>query len=125
MLESRRYGVRVEEPAQSALASFDRTLRATFLRRMQILETDPFVSFTGGFDWVESKAFIALRNAGFPIRRLKARAIIDWRIFYYVDERTRTVLVKEIMHRDDDTYDVSSPLAQRLKRNYVDYLQGR
>ncbi len=125
MLESRRYGVRVEEPAQSALAAFDRTLRATFLRRMQILETDPFVSFTGGFDWVESKAFIALRNAGFPIRRLKARAIIDWRIFYYVDERTRTVLVKEIMHRDDDTYDVSSPLAQRLKRNYVDYLQGR
>ena len=125
MLKSERYGVRVEEPAQSALASFDRTLRATFLRRMQILETDPFVSFTGGFDWVESKAFIALRNAGFPIRRLKARAIIDWRIFYYVDERTRTVLVKEIMHRDDDTYDVSSPLAQRLKRNYVDYLQGR
>jgi mRNA-degrading endonuclease RelE of RelBE toxin-antitoxin system len=125
MLKDERYDVRVEEPARSALASFDPPLRAMFLRRMLILETDPFVSFTGGFDWVESKAFIALRNAGFPIRRLKARAIIDWRVFYYVDETTRTVLVKEIAHRDDDTYDVSSPLAQRLKRNYVEYLQGR
>ena len=115
----------MEEPAQSALASFDPPLRATFLRTMQILEIDPFVSCTGGFDCVESKAFIALRNAGFHIRRLKARAIIDWRIFYYVDERTRTVLVKEIVHRDDDTYEISSPLAQRLKKNYVDYLQGR
>lgn len=117
--------MRVEEPAQAALADFDPVLRATILRRMQILEIDPFVSFTGGFDWVESKAFVALRNAGFPIRRLKARAVIDWRIFYYVDEKVKTVLVKEIVHRDDDTYDVSSPLAQRLKRNYVDYLQGR
>ena len=125
MLNSGRYDVRVEEPAQSALVSFDHTLRATFLRRLKILETDPFVSFTGGFDWVESKAFIALRNAGFPIRRLKARAIIDWRVFYYVDEESKTVLVKEIVQRDDDTYDVSSPLAQHLKKNYVDYLQGR
>ncbi len=125
MLKSERYDVRVEEPAQSVLASFDPPLRATFLRRMQILEIDPFVSFTGGFDFVDSRAFIALRNAGFHIRRLKARAIIDWRVFYYVDERTRTVLVKEIVHRDDDTYEISSPLAQRLKKNYVDYLQGR
>jgi hypothetical protein len=92
---------------------------------MQILETDPFVTSTGGFDWVESKAFIALRNAGFPIRRLRARAVRDWRIFYFVDERTRTVLVKEIVHRDDDTYEITSPLAQRLKKNYKKYLQGR
>jgi len=125
MLKSERYVVRVEEPAQSALASFDPPLRATFLRTMQILEIDPFVSYTGGFDWVESKAFIALRNAGFPIRRLKARAVRDRRIFYYVDESTRTVLVKEIVHRDDDTYDITSPLAQRLKKNYNEYLQGR
>lgn len=125
MLKSERYDVRVEESAQSALASFDPPLRAKFLRTMQILEIDPFVSGTGGFDFVDSRAFIALRNAGFHIRRLKARAIIDWRVFYYVDESTRTVLVKEIVHRDDDTYEITSPLAQRLKKNYVEYLQGR
>lgn len=125
MLKSERYDVRVEEPAQSALASFDLPLRAKFLRTMQILEIDPFVSGTGGFDFVDSRAFIALRNAGFHIRRLKARAVRDWRIFYYVDESTKTVLVKEIVHRDDDTYEITSPLAQRLKKNYVEYLQGR
>lgn len=125
MLKSERYDVRVEEPAQSALASFDPPLRAKFLRTMKILEIDPFVSGTGGFDFVDSRAFIALRNAGFYIRRLKARAIIDWRVFYYVDECTRTVLVKEIVHRDDDTYEITSPLAQRLKKNYNEYLQGR
>lgn len=125
MLKSERYDVRVEEPAQLALASFDPPLRAKFLRTMQILEIDPFVSGTGGFDFVDSRAFIALRNAGFHIRRLKARAIIDWRVFYYVDESTKTVLVKEIVHRDDDTYEITSPLAQRLKKNYLEYLQGR
>ena len=125
MLAGERYDVRVEEPAQSVLISFDAQLRARFVRRMEILETDPYVSVTGGFEWVESQAFIALRNAGFHIRRLKARAISDWRVFYYVDERTRTVLVKEIVPRDEDTYDISSPLARRLKKNYVEYLQGR
>lgn len=127
MLKSERYVVKVEEPAQTALVSFDpkSPLPALMIRTMQILETDPYVSFTGGFDWVESQAFIALRNAGFHIRRLKARAIIDWRVFYYVDDSTRTVLVKEIVHRDEDTYDISSPLAKRLKKNYVNYLQGR
>jgi mRNA-degrading endonuclease RelE of RelBE toxin-antitoxin system len=125
MLTGERYEVRVEQPAQSVLISFDAQLRATFVRKMQILETDPYVSFTGGFDWVESKAFIALRDAGFHIRRLKARAISDWRVFYYIDERTRTVLVKEVVPRDEDTYSISSPLARRLKKNYVEHLQGR
>ncbi len=125
MLMSKRYLVKVEEPAQTALAAFDPTLRAKFLRTMQILETDPFVSFTGGFDFVDSRAVITLRNAGYDIRRLKARAIGDWRIFYYVDKKKDTVLVWEIVKRDDDTYDITSPLAQRLKKRYRDYPQGR
>ena len=125
MLKDERYDVRVEEPAKTALSSLDPALRAKFLRTLKILETDPFVSFTGGFDWVESKAFIALRKAGFDIRRLRARAIADWRVFYYIDKKTATVLVKEIVKREDDTYDVSSPLARRLKTNYLQHLQGR
>ena len=119
MLEDERYDVRVEEPAKSALSSLDPALRAKFLRTLKILETDPFVSFTGGFDWVDSKAFIALRKAGFDIRRLRARAVDEWRVFYYIDKKTATVLVKEIVKREDDTYEVSSPLARRLKTNYL------
>ena len=125
MLEDERYDVRVEEPAKSALSSLDPALRAKFLRTLKILETDPFVSFTGGFDWVDSKAFIALRKAGFDIRRLRARAVDEWRVFYYIDKKTATVLVKEIVKREDDTYEVSSPLARRLKTNYLQHLQGR
>ena len=125
MLSDSGYDVRVEEPAQAALASFDTGMRARVLRSLKVLEIDPLVSFTGGFDFVESRAVITLQNAGYRIRRLKARAIRDWRVFYYVDNRTRTVLVKEIVKRDDDTYDIASPLAQRLKHNYLNYFQGR
>jgi mRNA-degrading endonuclease RelE of RelBE toxin-antitoxin system len=125
MLENDRYVVRVEEPARTTLATFEQALRAKFLRTLKILETDPFVSFTGGFDWVESQAIIALRKAGYRVRRLKARAIASWRVFYYVDNRTATVLVKEIVRREDDTYDITSPLARRLKTNYLQHLQGR
>jgi len=125
MLHDERYDVRVEEPARTALAGFDTDLRARFLRTLKILETDPFVRLTGGFDWVESQTIAVLRRAGYHIRRLKARAIAEWRVFYYVDQQTWTVLVKEIVRRDDDTYDISSPLARRLKENYRQHLQGR
>lgn len=125
MLNGERYVVRVEEPARTTLSSFDSELRAKFLRTLKILETDPFVSSTGGFDWVESQAIIALRKAGYRIRRLKARAIVGWRVFYYVDDATPTVLVKEIVKREDDTYDITSPLARRLKNNYLQHLQER
>ncbi len=82
------------------------------------LETDPYVEI-GGTNWRESKAFMALKKRGFPIRILKGKEIKDWRVFYYVDHARRTVLVKEIVPRaeDDVTYK-TGPHVRRLIDNY-------
>lgn len=124
MLSSSRFEVRLEEPAKSCLAGFDAGLRAHFVVVLKELELDPYLSVTGGFDWKESQAFTALRKAGYDVRRLKARQLGDWRVFYYVDDRRHLVLVKEIVSRDDDTYDLASPHVQRLKENYRSYWSG-
>ena len=93
-------------------------LRADFLVVLAELETDPYIRI-GGTDWRESKTFGTLRKRNFPIRILKGREIRAWRVFYYVDHKTRTVLIKEIVPRDEDdiTYG-TGPHVQRLIDNY-------
>jgi mRNA-degrading endonuclease RelE of RelBE toxin-antitoxin system len=124
MLSGSEYVVKLEEPAESRLAGFESRLRARFVVVLRELELDPYLSVTGGFDWKESQAFTALRKAGYRVRRLKAQQLGDWRVFYYVDDKRRLVLVKEIVTRSDDTYDAASPHAQRLKENYRRYWSG-
>jgi hypothetical protein len=94
------------------------SLKADFLVVLRELETDPYIRI-GGIDWRESKAFGELQRRNFPIRILKGREIKDWRVFYYVDDTTRTVLIKEIVQRDEDdiTYG-KGPHVQRLIDNY-------
>jgi len=120
-MNSDRYVVKLEEPAEKSLMKLDPALQATFVVVLKELETDPYLSTTGGFKWRESKAFRALKQAGYDIRILKAVEIRTWRVFFYVDNRRHLVLVKEIVPRNADTYDLRSDHVRRLKNNFREY----
>ncbi len=81
MLDLSRYTVRLEDPARKVLADLDPNMQATVLTVIKELETDPFLFVTGGSAWRESKAFKALKRAGYDVRVLKAREVHEWRIF--------------------------------------------
>jgi len=123
MIGEARWVVKVESPAEEVLYGVDAELRATFIVVLQELETDPYLQI-GGSQWRETKPFQQLRRAGFDIRILKAIEVQDWRIFYFVDSTRHTVLVKEIIPRDDKTYSVTEEHVRRLKTNFLMY-QGR
>ena len=123
MLSETRWTVKVEGPAEDALWKLAPALRATFVVVLEELSIDPYVEI-GGANWRETKPFQQLRRVGFDIRILKARQVQDWRIFYFVDERRHTVLVKEIVRRDDATYSITAEHVRRLKTNFRMY-QGR
>lgn len=119
------YEVRVEEPAKSALHSLmskDRSSAAGILRALQILKTDPDVHITG-VRFTESKAVEFLRKQGFKIRSLKGFDFSGYRVFYFVDKGRKVVVVKEIIPRDDDTYEEHEPTPhiQRLRHNFLKY----
>lgn len=113
-----RYTLRLEEPAKSVLTDLSSKQKAYFIVVLEELETDPYMNI-GGPNWRESKSFVTLKNKGFPIRFLKAREIRDWRIFYYIDNPTKTILVKEIVRREEDeiTYKTGAHV-KRLIDNY-------
>lgn len=119
------YEVRVEEPAKSALYSLmsrDPSSAAGILRALEVLKTDPNVRITG-VRFTESKAIKFLRKQGFKIRSLKGFDFSRYRVFYFVDKGRKVVVIKEIVPRDDDTYEEHKPTPhiQRLRQNFLKY----
>jgi hypothetical protein len=100
-------------------------------------QAEPFTSPRGGaglreleYDpWIESlkdgetgsMAVVILKRKGYDVRRLKVKDVTGWRTFYYVDTSKRKILVKEIIPRADDTYELSAPHVRRLISNYRRY----
>jgi mRNA-degrading endonuclease RelE of RelBE toxin-antitoxin system len=119
------YQVKIEEPAKSALHSLmgkDPYSAAGIVRALKVLKTDPDVHITG-VKFTESKAVEFLRKQGFKIRSLKGFDFSRYRVFYFVDKDRRVVVVKEIIPRDDDTYEEHEPTPhiQRLRNNFLKY----
>jgi mRNA-degrading endonuclease RelE of RelBE toxin-antitoxin system len=119
----RTYEVRIEEPAKSSLQSLIRQYppsAAGILRALEVLKTDPEVQITG-VRFTMSQAVAILREEGFRVRYLKGFDFKLYRVFYFVDGARRTVVVKEIIPRATDTYDLQAPHIQRLRNNYARY----
>ncbi len=91
---------------------------------LELLETDPYADY-GGREWVNTVPHQALRDAGYRnVRRLKAWNLRDHRVFYVVDDPHSTVLVKEIVAKKADTYDLEAPHVKRIKKNWRRYFHG-
>jgi len=118
-----RFVVRLEEPAATVLERLGEALAARVVSVLEVLVTDPWVSM-GGIGSVESAPFQVLRDRGYDVRRLKATDIKGWRIFYFIDDPKRRVLVKEIVRREEDTY-TSAPHVQRLQDNFSRYFRDK
>ena len=120
------YKVSIESPAWDVLQEFEIDMRHTFLEALKELEIDPFFYEIGGRDWLNTRAFGELEKAGYLIRRLRARVIDPWRVFYFVSRAKKTVLVKEIVERAHDTYYVRRDAPEhvlRIKKNFRDFQQ--
>ncbi len=117
------YGVKVEEPAKSALYSLmskDPSSAAGIVRALEVLKIEPNVHITG-VKFTESKAVEILRQQGLKVRTLKGFDFSRYRVFYFVDRSRSTVVVKEVIPRTADTYDPQAPHIQRLRSNFLKY----
>lgn len=109
----------------TAVKSLDNDMRAAVLVALRELELDPHFVNIGGRDWLNSRAVVSLKKAGYDIHRLKGKETRDLRIFYFIDETSRQVLGKEIVPRRDDaeTYG-SGDHIMRIKQNYFEYFHS-
>ena len=98
--------------------------RATILAAVAFLETDPyFEKKPGGLGY--SYAFEKLKERNFPIRVFRLTDARNWRVFYYVDERAKVVLIKELIGRRADTYWQDTSHVTRLMKNDWTWIKGR
>ena len=98
--------------------------RESVAATLQVLETDPYVDF-GGRNWVNSVPHQHLKARGYRnVRRLKAWNLGDLRAFYIILQDRMEVLVKEIVHRDEDTYSGEAPHVKRIIKNWRKYFGG-
>ena len=89
-----------------------------------VLETDPYVNF-GGKEWYNSVPYQELSRRGYKdVRRLKSWDLGDLRVFYIVVANRHTVLIKEIVHKDQDTYAAAAPHVKRIIKNWRMYFAG-
>jgi hypothetical protein len=120
-----RFTLRFEEPAATVLRACPPELQAALVAVLAELEVDPYIK-VGGINWRESKGFVMLQKQGYPIRIMKAREIQGWRVFFFLAQKQRVVLVKEIVRRESDavTYG-TAPHVQRLIDNYEQFRLGK
>ncbi|MCU0293345.1 MAG: hypothetical protein MUF10_15360, partial [Thermoanaerobaculaceae bacterium] len=111
-----RFTVVIEEPARLALLGMERKDASQLIEGVRELEYDPFVRAMKDGE-TSSTAVGFLAKKGYDIRKLKVKDVRKWRIFYYVDTKRLKVLLKEIIARDDRTYELSAPHVQRLIDN--------
>jgi mRNA-degrading endonuclease RelE of RelBE toxin-antitoxin system len=119
-----RYRVVWEQPAAEALRGLSPELKATVLAALAFLETDPYLEWKPGGPGY-SYAFDELEKRNFPVWVFKFADAKKWRAFYYVDERAKVVLVKELVPRRDDTFRRGTAHVERLIRNYLAWIKGR
>lgn len=113
-----RWHVRVEEPARRQLRQAPLPIQAELLLALRELEVDPWPRYSTEGE-VSLMVIRELRRHGYDIYRLKTRTIGRFRIFYFLQESRRRVLVKEIVRRSRDTYD--NPEAPHIKRIIANY----
>ncbi len=125
-MPGRRYRLVFERSAEETLGSIGIDVMAEVLASLECLETDPYLE-VGGVFWKKSYAFRSLKKLGIDIRVFKAFEIQKWRVFFFIDEIAKTVMVKEIVRRRTDTltFGVEQPHVQRLVENYRTWLQRR
>jgi mRNA-degrading endonuclease RelE of RelBE toxin-antitoxin system len=115
-MSSWSWEVVLEEPAISVLGNLDEREQHRFVQVLEELEADPRSHDIGGNDWWNSCVVAALQERGYPIRRIKARSTREWRIFYFLDDERRRVIVKEIVKKTDDTYGESGTQPEHVRR---------
>ena len=117
------YELRIEPGAKAYLETLSDEAKADFVALFEELCLDPRPHRIRGLRWREVKPFARLREQHIPARIFKAYEIQDWRVFFFVHEKKKIILIKEIVPRALDTYDDES-LCQRLKDNYNQNLKG-
>lgn len=118
-----RFRVCVEAPARAAIGGLGDVEAGRIVAALELLAVDPWIRSERKGE--TSSALVAmLVRRGYHVRRLKIRDVSTLRVFYFVDEMTRTVLVKEIVERDADTYDQRAPHVRRITDNYRRYFAG-
>lgn len=115
-----RFDVLIEEPAKTVLREMTMEEAAHLVAGLRELEYDPWVESLKDGE-TGSMAVVILKRKGYDVRRLRVKDVTGWRTFYYVDTSKRKVLVKEIIPRADDTYELSAPHVRRLISNYRRY----
>ncbi len=119
-----RFEVHIEEPAETVLLSMSENDAAWLYSAIKDFECDPWVHSERASE-TSSCAVGFLAGRGYDIRRLKVKDVLTWRVFYYVDRMRFWVVVKEIVPRDDDTYDNhAAPHIKRIVANFRRHFFG-
>ena len=114
-----RYDVRPEGAAVEALERMKPALRARVFQAFRELEVNPYPRhLETATDFLSLKAVKVLQREGYDIYRLRTRHIGGVRIFYFVIEPECRVIVKEVVKKTSQTYELNSPHIQRILQNY-------
>ena len=94
-------------------------IRARVWGAFEELAVDPYPHhLEADSEWLDVAMVRGLRRRGYDVYRLKSKRLGRYRILYFVIEDRCRVLVKEILTREADTYDLNSDHFRRIVENY-------
>jgi len=94
-------------------------IRARVWSALEELSVDPYPHhLEADSGWLDVAMVKGLRRRGHDVYRLESKRLGKYRILYFVIEDQCRVLVKEILTRKADTYDLNSDHFRRIVKNY-------
>ena len=112
--------VKFERPAEEALAYImrdDEVLGYKVLARLKKLKVDPYPHSFSDVT-INSETVQFLKDQGFDVRKLRCSEFDQYRVFYFVNEKTELIVICEIIKRTDDTYNEKALHIIRIKEAY-------
>ena len=105
-----------------ALMDLPPDIRARVWSAFEELAVDPYPHhLEADAGWLDVAMVKGLRRRGYDVYRLKSKRLGRYRILYFVIEDRCRVLVKEILIREADTYDLNSDHFRRIVENYENW----
>lgn len=111
--------------AESKIESDRITALKIYKQLTKRLPFDPHPNIKNKNEIFHSMPFMALKNEGIDVSRLKSSEYLKYRIFYIVDEDADCIYILHIVEKSPTTYELDTSHIETIKRLYIEYYTNK